>query len=305
MNNFPKEFLVGNTPLIRLRNIEKELGLKAELYAKLEWYNLTGSAKDRPALQMILDAKTEGLCEGATIIEATSGNMGIALAGIGQKLGYHVVIVMPENMSEERKMMIRGYNAELVLTDKNLGMQGALEMAEKICQNRRGSVKMMQFSNQSNAKAHYLSTGPEIFEQLGDVDVFVAGIGTGGTISGTGKFLKEQNPKVQIVGVEPLSSPLLTKGKCDTHKIQGIGANFVPKILDRTIIDEVVDVSDDDAFNSARLLAKSEALMVGISSGAALKGACEIASREQMSGKKIVTVFVDSGIKYLSTGLFD
>lgn len=304
MNNY-KDFLIGDTPLVRLFEIEKKYSLKAKLYAKLEWYNLTGSVKDRPALQILLDAKNNGLTKGSLVIEATSGNMGISLAGICQKLGYKAVIVMPENMSEERKTIIKSYGAELVLTKKELGMQGAVDKAEEIFQNNKGSFKACQFENKSNPLAHYLSTAPEIYSQLnGEVSSFVAGVGSGGTISGISKFLKEKNKNIKVFAVEPNSSPLLSKGQFGSHKIQGIGANFAPKNCDLSLVDEIITVTNDDAYLFAREVMKLESLMVGISSGANLKGAIEVCKKPEFEGKNVVTLFADSGIKYLSTDLY-
>lgn len=303
MNNY-KKLLIGNTPLVRLDCIEKHFGLQAKLYAKLEWYNLTGSTKDRAALQMIVDAQANGLKKGAMLIEATSGNTGIALSAICTKLGYKAVIVMPENMSEERKMLIKAYGGTLVLTPKSLGMKGAVETANKICAENDGAILTKQFENPSNSKAHYLTTAPEIYNKLkGKVDCFVTGIGTGGTITGVGKFLKEQNQSILVYGVQPKSSPVLTTGVAGAHGIQGIGANFVPSVLDKSLLNGIIDASDDDAFDCARLCCKKQGLFIGISSGASLFGAIQIAKRADMKGKTIVTLFPDSGIKYLSTGL--
>lgn len=303
MNNY-KKLLIGNTPLVRLDCIEKHFGLQAKLYAKLEWYNLTGSTKDRAALQMIVDAQANGLKKGAMLIEATSGNTGIALSAICTKLGYKAVIVMPENMSEERKMLIKAYGGTLVLTPKSLGMKGAVETANKICAENDGAILTKQFENPSNSKAHYLTTAPEIYNKLkGKVDCFVTGIGTGGTITGVGKFLKEQNQSILVYGVQPKSSPVLTTGVAGAHGIQGIGANFVPSVLDKSLLNGIIDASDDDAFDCARLCCEKQGLFIGISSGASLFGAIQIAKRADMKGKTIVTLFPDSGIKYLSTGL--
>ena len=305
MNNIYKDFLIGNTPLVRLKQIEERYSLKAKLYAKLEWYNLTGSIKDRPSLQILLDAKKNGLTSGSKVIEATSGNMGISLSAICQKLGYKAVIVMPENMSDERKAIIKAYGADLVLTQKELGMKGAVDKAEEIFKSEKEAFMPMQFSNPSNPLSHYLTTAPEIYEELdGDVSAFVAGVGTGGTLSGIAKYLKEKNNAIKIYGVEPQNSPMLSKGVCAPHKIQGIGANFVPENYQKSFVDEIILVSDEDAFEYSRQLSKLECMLVGISSGANIFGAISVCQKEEFKGKNVVTVLPDNGIKYLSTGLY-
>lgn len=299
--------LVGNTPLLELSNIIKEEKVNARILAKLECFNPTSSAKDRPALEMILRAEEKGLLkEGATIIEPTSGNTGIGLAAIGASRGYRVIIVMPDTMSRERVMLTKAYGAEVILTDGRLGMQGSIEKAEKLAKDIDGAFIPAQFENPSNPEAHYKTTGVEIWDDTdGNVDIFVAGIGTGGTLSGVGKYLKEKNPDVKIVGVEPAKSPLLTKGEAGAHGIQGIGANFIPENLDRKVYDEIIDVSDEDAFLYARNMARKEGVAVGISSGAALYGAIELAKREENKGKTIVALLTDTGERYLSTSLYE
>lgn len=299
--------LVGNTPLLELSNIIKEEKVNARILAKLECFNPTSSAKDRPALEMILRAEEKGLLkEGATIIEPTSGNTGIGLAAIGASRGYRVIIVMPDTMSRERVMLTKAYGAEVILTDGRLGMQGSIEKAEKLAKEIDGAFIPAQFENPSNPEAHYKTTGVEIWDDTdGNVDIFVAGIGTGGTLSGVGKYLKEKNPDVKIVGVEPAKSPLLTKGEAGAHGIQGIGANFIPENLDRNVYDEIIDVSDEDAFLYARNMARKEGVAVGISSGAALYGAIELAKREENKGKTIVALLTDTGERYLSTSLYE
>ena len=298
--------LVGKTPLMELSNIIKEENLQANIFAKLECFNPTGSAKDRPALQMILKAEEEGLLkEGSVIIEPTSGNTGIGLAAIGASKGYKVIIVMPDTMSEERIMLMKAYGAEVVLTDGKKGMQGSIEEAKRLSEKYEGSFIPSQFDNPQNPEAHYKTTGPEIWNDTdGKVDILVAGIGTGGTLSGTGKYLKEQSSDIKVVGVEPLNSPLLTKGVAGSHAIQGIGANFVPENLDKDIYDEIIDVSNEDAFSYARQMAQKEGVAVGISSGAALFGAVELAKRPENKGKNIVVVLTDTGERYLSTELY-
>ncbi len=298
--------LVGKTPLMMLSNIIKEENLQADIFAKLECFNPTGSAKDRPALQMILKAEEDGILkENSVIIEPTSGNTGIGLAAIGASKGYRVIIVMPDTMSQERIMLMKAYGAEVVLTDGKKGMQGSIEEAQRLSEEYENSFIPSQFDNPENPEAHYKTTGPEIWNDTeGKVDFFVAGIGTGGTLSGTGKYLKEQNPEIRVVGVEPLSSPLLTKGVAGAHAIQGIGANFVPENLNREIIDKIIDVSNEDAFCYARKMAQKEGIAVGISSGAALCGAIELAKRPENKGKNIVVVLTDTGERYLSTELY-
>lgn len=298
--------LVGKTPLMELSNIIKEEKIQANIMAKLECFNPTGSAKDRPALQMILKAEEDGILkENSVIIEPTSGNTGIGLAAIGASKGYKVIIVMPDTMSEERIMLMKAYGAEVVLTDGKKGMQGSIEEAQRLSEEYENSFIPSQFDNPQNPEAHYKTTGPEIWNDTdGKVDILVAGIGTGGTLSGTGKYLKEQNPATKVVGVEPLNSPLLTKGVAGAHAIQGIGANFVPDNLDKGIYDEIIDVSNEDAFCYARKMAQKEGVAVGISSGAALFGAVEIAKRPENNGKNIVVVLTDTGERYLSTDLY-
>lgn len=298
--------LVGKTPLMEISNIIKEENLQANIFAKLECFNPTGSAKDRPALQMILKAEEDGvLKENSVIIEPTSGNTGIGLAAIGASKGYKVIIVMPDTMSQERIMLMKAYGAEVVLTDGKKGMQGSIEEAKRLSEKNENSFIPSQFDNPQNPEAHYKTTGPEIWNDTdGKIDILVAGIGTGGTLSGTGKYLKEKNPEIKVVGVEPLNSPLLTKGVAGSHAIQGIGANFIPENLNRDIYDEVIDVSNEDAFFFARKMAQKEGIAVGISSGAALFGAIELAKRPENKGKNIVVVLTDTGERYLSTGLY-
>ena len=299
--------LVGKTPLLELKNIEKKYGLKAKLVAKLEYFNPAGSVKDRVAKFMIDDAEKRGvLKEGSVIIEPTSGNTGIGLSAIAASKGYRVIIVMPETMSVERRKLMKGYGAELVLTPGNLGMKGAILKAEELKNEILGGVVMGQFVNPSNPKAHYMTTGPEIFEDTnGNVDYFVAGVGTGGTITGVGRFLKEKLPNVKIVAVEPATSAVLSTGVAGAHKIQGIGAGFVPEILDTKIYDEVTPVSDEDAFKFGKETGKTEGVLVGISSGAALFAAISVAKRKEVEGKTIVVLMPDTGERYLSTALFE
>lgn len=296
------ERTVGNTPLVRLQKIEETLGLSAELYAKLEWANPTGSSKDRAAAFMLAAAEREGLItKGGTVIEPTSGNTGIALAALCSAKGYKAVIVMPDSMSEERRRLMRIYGAELVLTDGKLGMKGAIEKAEELRRKIPNSFIPDQFSNPANAQAHYQTTGPEIYEQTGGrCEIFVAGVGTGGTFTGTVKYLKERIKTLEAVAVEPQNSAVLSGKKSGAHGLQGIGAGFIPSILDRELIDEISAVSDEEAIEGVRLLLKTEGLFVGISSGAALAAAVKLAQREENTGKKIVTVFPDSGMKYSS-----
>lgn len=299
--------LVGKTPLLELKNIEKKYGLKAKLVAKLEYFNPAGSVKDRVAKFMIDDAEKRGILkEGSVIIEPTSGNTGIGLSAIAASKGYRVIIVMPETMSVERRKLMKGYGAELVLTPGNLGMKGAIAKAEELKNEIPGGVVMGQFVNPSNPKAHYMTTGPEIFEDTnGNVDYFVAGVGTGGTITGVGRFLKEKLPNVKIVAVEPATSAVLSTGVAGAHKIQGIGAGFVPEILDTKIYDEVIPVSDEDAFKFGKETGKTEGVLVGISSGAALSAAISVAKRKEAEGKTIVVLMPDTGERYLSTALFE
>ena len=299
--------LVGKTPLLELKNIEKKYGLKAKLVAKLEYFNPAGSVKDRVAKFMIDDAEKRGILkEGSVIIEPTSGNTGIGLSAIAASKGYRVIIVMPETMSVERRKLMKGYGAELVLTPGNLGMKGAIAKAEELKNEIPGGVVMGQFVNPSNPKAHYMTTGPEIFEDTnGNVDYFVAGVGTGGTITGVGRFLKEKLPNVKIVAVEPATSAVLSTGVAGAHKIQGIGAGFVPEILDTKIYDELIPVSDEDAFKFGKETGKTEGVLVGISSGAALSAAISVAKRKEAEGKTIVVLMPDTGERYLSTALFE
>lgn len=299
--------LVGNTPLFELSHIEKEYDLQAKVLAKLEYFNPAGSVKDRVARAIIDDAESKGLLKhGATIIEATSGNTGIGLACVGCARGYKVVIVMPETMSVERRKLMLAYGASLVLTDGVKGMKGAIDKANELHEQIDGSILAGQFVNPANPKAHYETTAPEIWRDTdGNVDVFVAGVGTGGTITGVGRYLKEKNPNVKIVAVEPFSSPVLSKGVSGAHKIQGIGAGFVPDVLDTSVYDEVIAVKDEDAFETAREIGKKEGVLVGISSGAALFGALQVAKRPEYAGKNIVVLLPDTGDRYLSTTLFE
>lgn len=299
--------LVGNTPLLELSHIEKEYDLQAKVLAKLEYFNPAGSVKDRVARGIIDDAESKNLLkDGAIIIEATSGNTGIGLACVGCARGYKVVIVMPETMSVERRKLMLAYGASLVLTDGAKGMKGAIDKANELHEQIEGSILAGQFVNSANPKAHYETTAPEIWRDTdGNVDVFVAGVGTGGTITGVGRYLKEKNPNVKIVAVEPFSSPVLSKGVSGAHKIQGIGAGFVPKVLDTSVYDEVIAVKDEDAFETAREVGKKEGVLVGISSGAALFGALQVAKRLEYAGKNIVVLLPDTGDRYLSTTLFE
>ncbi len=303
-NNFSE--LVGNTPLMKLNNFCKKNQLEAEIYAKLEYFNPAGSVKDRVALEMIDAAEADDrLKEGSVIIEPTSGNTGIGLAAIAAARGYRAIIIMPDTASEERRKLISAYGAELILIEGEKGMAGCVEKAKELNAALPNSIIAGQFTNPSNPTAHFKTTAPEIWNDLdGDVDVFVAGIGTGGTICGNAEFLKEKNPEIRIVGIEPASSPLISQGKSGAHKIQGIGANFIPEILKTELIDEIITVSGDEAYSFARQVAESEGIFVGISSGAALVAASEIAKREEMKGKKIVVIFPDGGSRYLSTPEF-
>lgn len=298
--------LIGGTPLLELTHIQKELGLKARILAKLEYLNPAGSVKDRVAKAMIEDAERQGrLNAQSVIIEPTSGNTGIGLASVAAARGYRIIIVMPETMSVERRQLMKAYGAELVLTDGTKGMKGAIEEAERLERETPGGIVMGQFVNPSNPKAHFETTGPEIYRDTeGKVDIFVAGVGTGGTLSGVGRYLKSKDPKVQIVAVEPADSPVLSKGEAGSHKIQGIGAGFVPDVLDTHIYSQVIGVENDDAFKYGRLVGKKEGILVGISSGAAVCAAVELAKREENAGKTIVTLLPDTGDRYLSTELF-
>ncbi len=299
--------LVGGTPLLELTHIEKELELKARMLAKLEYLNPAGSVKDRVGKQMIEAAEASGkLKPGAVIIEPTSGNTGIGLAAVATAKGYETIIVMPDTMSVERRKIIAAYGAKLVLTEGSKGMSGAIEKAEELLKEIPGSIIAGQFVNPENPKAHYETTGPEIYEDTdGNVDIFVAGIGTGGTITGTGRYLKEKNPNIKVVAVEPASSPLLSKGESGPHGIQGIGANFVPEILDTSIYDEIITVTNENSYDGAKLMGRKEGVLVGISSGAALWAAIELAKREENEGKNIVVILPDSGDRYYSTAIFE
>ena len=298
--------LNGGTPLLRLNGYAKAHGLRAQLLAKLESYNPAGSLKDRIALSMIRDAKEKGLLKkDSVIIEPTSGNTGVGLALISAVKGYHLILTMPETMSVERRNLVKAYGAEVRLTSGKDGMPGAIRAAEALRDEIPGSVILQQFENAANPAKHYATTGPEIWRDTdGKVDIFVGGVGTGGTISGTGKYLKEQNPNVKIIAVEPKSSPVLNGGQSGPHKIQGIGAGFVPKTYDASVIDEVFDVENDDAIRTGREVAQAEGLLVGISSGAALYAAIEVARRPENKGKKIVVLLPDTGERYLSTVLY-
>lgn len=300
------EQLIGNTPLVELTQIEKELGLKAKLIAKLELFNPAGSVKDRVALAMINDAEKRGvLRKESVIIEPTSGNTGIGLASVAAARGYKLIIVMPDSMSVERRQIMKAYGAQLVLSPGAKGMPGAIELANQLAASTPNSFIAGQFVNPANVMAHYTTTGPEIYSATdGKVDIFVAGVGTGGTITGTGKYLKEQNSKIKVVAVESATSPVLSKGVKGPHGIQGIGAGFVPDILDTGIYDEIIPVKDEDAFTYGRMMGKKEGVLVGISSGAALAAAVELAKREENAGKQIVVLMPDTGDRYLSTKLF-
>lgn len=298
--------LIGGTPLLEPVQFEKKYGLEARLLVKLEYLNPAGSVKDRIAKAMIEDAEAKGeLKEGSVIIEPTSGNTGIGLASLAAAKGYRIILTMPETMSVERRNILKAYGAELVLTDGSKGMSGAIAKANELAEEIPGSFIPGQFDNPANPKAHYETTGPEVWNDTdGEVDIFVGGIGTGGTITGTGTYLKEQKPEVKIVGVEPATSPVLTQGKSGPHKIQGIGAGFVPKVLNTELYDEIITIENDDAFATSKELAKAEGILVGISSGAALKAAVELAKRPENKGKTIVALLPDSGDRYYSTPLF-
>ena len=298
--------LVGNTPLLELKHIEKEFGLKATLLAKLEYFNPAGSVKDRVARAMLDDAQARGVLKpDSVIIEPTSGNTGIGLASIAAARGYRIIIVMPETMSVERRKLMRAYGAELVLTEGAKGMKGAIAKAEELAKEIPNSFIPGQFVNPANVAAHYGTTGPEIYRDTdGKVDFFVAGVGTGGTVTGTGKYLKEKIPGVKVVAVEPASSPVLSKGTAGAHKIQGIGAGFVPDILDTTVYDEIIPIENDDAFETGRIIGRHEGVLVGISSGAAVCAAIKVAQRPENAGKTIVVLLPDTGDRYLSTEMF-
>ena len=295
--------LIGRTPLLWLSNFAPD----CQILAKLEYFNPGGSAKDRVAARMIAEAEANGILKpGATIIESTSGNTGIGLAWVGTAKGYRVILTMPDTMSAERRSLVKAYGAEIVLTDGKLGMQGANAKAEELRQSIPGAVILGQFTNPANPAAHYAATGPEIWADTeGKVDVYVATVGTGGTLSGTAKYLKERNPNIKIIAVEPAASPLLSRGVAGPHKIQGIGANFIPDTLDQTIYDEILPVTDEDAMETAKRLSRTEGLLVGISSGAAAWAAVELAKRPEYRDKTIVTVLPDTGERYLSTGIFE
>ena len=298
--------LVGKTPLLRLSNIEKANNLNVTLLAKLECMNPAGSVKDRVALSMIIDAEKSGrLAPGGTIIEPTSGNTGIGIAALAAAKGYRVIITMPDTMSIERQRLMKAYGVEVILTDGKLGMNGAIAKADELAKEIEGAIVAGQFVNPANPLAHYQTTGPEIWSDTdGTVDVFVAGAGTGGTVTGTGRYLKEQNPDVKVVAIEPATSAVLSGGKAGAHGLQGIGAGFVPEILDTAIIDEVIPITDDAAYEAVRALARAEGVLVGISSGAALSAAVELAKRPESAGKTIVVLLPDTGERYLSTALF-
>lgn len=300
------EQLIGRTPLLELRNTERELNLQAKLFAKLEYFNPAGSTKDRAALSMVDEAEKCGkLKKGSVIIEPTSGNTGIGLALVAAARGYRLIIVMPDSMSVERRKLIAAYGAELVLTDGALGMSGAIAKAEELAREIPDSFIPDQFANPANALAHKLTTGPEIYDDLdGKVDIFVAGVGTGGTITGVGEFLKSKNPDIKVVAVEPKDSPVLSGGKAGAHGLQGIGANFVPSLLNTEIYDEIIAVSTDEAYEMSRLIGKKEGVLVGISSGAAAYAAVSLARRPENMGKNIVVLLPDTGDRYLSTDLF-
>ncbi len=301
------EGLIGKTPLLELTRLEKEYSLKSKVLAKLESFNPAGSAKDRVALSMIKDAEERGLLkEGSVIIEPTSGNTGVGLACLGSVKGYRVILTMPDTMSIERRNLLKAYGAELYLTDGGKGMKGAIEKAEELAKEIEGSFIPSQFENKANPDAHYRTTGPEIYTDTeGKVDIFVSAVGTGGTLSGTGRYLKEKNPTIKVVAVEPTDSPLLSEGKAGPHKIQGIGANFIPNTLDKSIYDEVITVKTEEAYEMGNFLSKKEGVLSGISSGAALFAALTLAKRPENDGKTIVVLLPDTGERYLSSEMFD
>lgn len=298
--------IIGKTPLVEVTNVEKAHNVKARVLVKVEYRNPAGSVKDRAALYMIKDAEEKGLLkEGSVIIEPTSGNTGIGLAALAAARGYRTILTMPETMSIERRNILKAYGAEIVLTPGSEGMKGAIDKAEELAKEIEGAFIPAQFDNPANAKAHYETTGPEIWEDTdGEVDIFVAGVGTGGTITGTGRFLKEKNPAIKVVAVEPADSPVLSEGRAGAHKIQGIGANFVPSLLDTTIYDEIIRIESDDAFAASKELTRREGILTGISSGAALHAGLQLASRPENEGKTIVVLLPDSGDRYYSTPLF-
>jgi cysteine synthase A len=299
--------LIGDTPIVKADRYRDSAGAKADIYAKLEYFNPAGSAKDRIALEMIKQAEEEGaLRKGATIIEPTSGNTGIGIASVAAALGYRVIITLPETMSVERRNLMKAYGAELVLTDGSKGMSGAIQKANELLDEIDGSIIMGQFDNKANSLAHYKTTGPEIYEQMnGKIDVFVAGVGTGGTITGVGKYLKEKIEDVKIVAVEPATSPVLSGGEAGPHKIQGIGAGFIPSVLDTEIYDEVITIDNEECFVEGRRFGRTEGALVGISSGAALRAAVKLSQRDEYKGKNIVVLLPDSGDRYLSTPLYN
>ncbi len=300
------EELAGNTPLLELTALMKEYDLKAKIFAKLEAFNPAGSAKDRVAIAMIKDAEDKGLLkEGSVIIEPTSGNTGIGLACYGIKKGYRVILTMPDTMSIERRNLLKAYGAEIYLTEGKSGMAGSIKKANELKEEIEGSFIPSQFTNEANPKAHYLTTGPEIYKDTDAlVDIFVAGVGTGGTLSGAGKYLKEQNPLLKVIAAEPFDSPLISEGRSGPHKLQGIGANFIPETLDKAIIDEVIPVKSEDAYEMGRFLARKEGILSGISSGAALFAALTVAKREENKGKNIVVILPDTGERYLTSEMF-
>ncbi len=298
--------LIGNTPLLQLQKTEKALSLSAHLFAKIEAQNPAGSVKDRVAKAMVEDAEAKGLLTPATvIIEPTSGNTGIGLCSVGRAKGYRVVIVMPDSMSKERILLMEAYGGEVILTPGALGMQGAIQKAKELAEALPSAWIPGQFENQANPSVHYLTTGPELYADLeGKIDLFVCGIGTGGTITGVGKYLKEKNPHCRIIGVEPASSPLLSGGKAGSHGLQGIGANFIPAVLDTSLLDEIITVTEEQAYAAGRLVAKTEGILPGISAGAAAHAAIELAKRPENTGKHIATIFPDGGDRYLSTPMY-
>ncbi|MGN1411072.1 MAG: cysteine synthase A [Oscillospiraceae bacterium] len=299
--------LIGRTPIMELSNLERDLSVEATLLAKLEFFNPAGSVKDRVAKSMIEDAEAKGILKkGSTIIEPTSGNTGIGLSSVAVAKGYKAILTMPESMSIERRNLLKAYGAEIVLTDASKGMQGAVDKAKELNQTIENSVILGQFDNPANVQAHIETTGPEIWEDTdGKVDIFVAGVGTGGTLTGVGKYLKSKNPNIKVVAVEPATSPLLSQGRAGGHKIQGIGANFIPSILDRDIYDEVIAVPNEDALSTGNLIAKKEGILVGISAGAAVWAGLQLAKRPENKGKNIVIISPDTGERYLSTPMFD